>query len=164
METWCWSFLVVILQWIPHDNMKYGTKNLLILGFQEYQWPTLLGVAWTGAAIAAGDPLGWGTTGAPRAPWWGGRPASLTSPDREDERLSREAWWPTGECVRGSWEEEDNEWNRGRKKRRRDAKYLNVSKQSNNQNTLLPKWTQNSEHAGWCTVPPDSSCDGLNTK
>lgn len=55
------------------------------------QRPTLLGVAGARVAIAAGEALGWGMTGAPRAPWVEGRPASLTSPDREDDRLSRDA-------------------------------------------------------------------------
>lgn len=56
------------------------------------QWLTLLGVAGSVAAVAAGGPLGWGTTGAPSAPWWEDRLASLTSPDREEDRLSRDAW------------------------------------------------------------------------
>lgn len=71
------------------------------------QWPTLLGVAGTAAATAAGEPLGWGTTGAPSAPWWEDRPASLTSPDREEDRLSRDACSST----KGS----DEGWNGGRK-------------------------------------------------
>lgn len=56
---------------------------------------TLLGAAGAAAGAAAGGPLGCGMTGAPKAPWLDGRPASLTSPDAEEVRLSRDACKPT---------------------------------------------------------------------
>lgn len=65
----------------------------------------MLGAAAAAAGAAAGDPLGCGMTGAPKAPWLAGRPASLTSPDAEEVRLSREACWPTEVRVRNeTWE------------------------------------------------------------
>ena len=45
-------------------------------------------------AAAEGDPLGWGMSGAARAPWEEERPASLTSLRREEEeeKVERGAW------------------------------------------------------------------------
>ena len=69
-------------------------------------------------AVAEGEPLGWGTTGAARAPWEEERPASLTSLRREEEEEK---------VARGVWRERE----RKKKERNKRAKEVKGSKKEN---------------------------------
>lgn len=120
-------------QWPTVVLLKLTWKLMLLLCY--CQWPTLLGVAGTGADAAAA--LGCGMTGAPKAPWVDDRPASLTSPDREEVRLSRDACWPTRVCVinKKGW-------------------VLNSKNNQLKDQQLFPQWTQQrNEQAVFKSVP-----------